>query len=157
MFNNNSRGKEAGTTSQQSASGSAQGKRGMFSVLGQDVVITGNIRATADLHIEGCVDGDVDCGALVQGAESRITGNVRAENARLTGSIEGCVIVRQLVIERAARINGDVEYESISIENGATINGHLRHKSAGTLSVAEPATLTATKVEPLLLKSGAPA
>ncbi len=39
---------------------------GMFSVIGPDVVITGNIATTADLHNDGRVDGDVPCGNLVQ-------------------------------------------------------------------------------------------
>ena len=106
---------------------SQNGKRGMFSVLGADVVITGNIAATADLHIDGRVDGDVNCGSLVQGTESRIHGAVKAETARLAGAIEGSVSVRQLTIERAARITGDVEYETIAIENGASIDGRLKH------------------------------
>lgn len=102
----------------------------MFSVIGPDVVITGNIAATADLHIDGRVDGDISCGNLVQGNDSRINGALKAENARLGGTIEGSVSVRQLTIERAARITGDVEYESIAIETGASIDGRLKHVAA---------------------------
>jgi cytoskeletal protein CcmA (bactofilin family) len=104
-------------------------KRGIFSVLGADVTITGNIVAEADIHIEGKVDGDVRCGALVQGQHSAITGAVRAESARIAGTIEGTVSVRQLVVERGARIIGDVEYESITVENGAQVDGRLKHLS----------------------------
>ncbi|GAA0313077.1 hypothetical protein GCM10009087_24070 [Sphingomonas oligophenolica] len=99
----------------------------MFSVLGPDVTITGNVTATADLHVDGRIDGDVNCGSLVQGTESRIHGAVKADVARLAGAIEGSVSVRQLTIERAARITGDVEYETIAIENGASIDGRLKH------------------------------
>lgn len=136
MFNsNNARGgRELGAgpapaqqPSQQQPSGA---KRGMFSVIGPDVVITGNVAATADLHVDGQIDGDVNCGSLVQGTDSRINGSVKAEIARLAGSIEGSVAVRQLSIERAARITGDVEYESIAIETGAAIDGRLKHVPA---------------------------
>lgn len=155
MFNAKT-GREAGYTPTPSASPSGgAGKRGMFSVLGADVTVTGNIRASADLHIDGHVDGDVDASNIVQGAESRIAGNLRAETARITGTIEGKVVVRQLVIERTARITGDIDYETITIENGATLDGHLRHKSPGTLKVAEPEVLIAHPVDPLLLKSDA--
>ena len=131
MFNNSKSGssRETGTTSLPPAPSQAPGKRGMFSVFGPDVIVTGNVTATADLHIDGRVDGDVNCGSLVQGSESRIAGNVRAESARLAGAIEGTVSVRQLTVERAARITGDVEYENIAIENGASIDGRLKHIS----------------------------
>ncbi len=92
--------------------------------------ITGNVTATADLHIDGRIDGDVNCGSIVQGTDSRINGSVKADAARLAGSIEGSVSVRQLTIERAARITGDVEYETIAIENGASIDGRLKHIAA---------------------------
>lgn len=113
------------------AAQASAGKRGMFSVLGPDVTVTGNVVATADLHIDGRIDGDVTCGNVVQGTESRIAGSLKAETARIAGSIEGSVSVRQLTVERSARINGDVEYETISIENGASIDGHLKHLSPG--------------------------
>jgi len=100
---------------------------GMFSVLGPDVTLTGNISATADLHIDGKVEGNVTCAALVQGSQSLIAGNVHAETARIAGRIEGSVNVRALTIERGARIKGDVDYDTITIENGATIDGTLRH------------------------------
>ena len=127
---------------------SQNGKRGMFSVLGADVVITGNIAATADLHIDGRVDGDVNCGSLVQGTESRIHGAVKAETARLAGAIEGSVSVRQLTIERAARITGDVEYETIAIENGASIDGRLKHVAvdAGSRSFERAAPTSAPEI-----------
>lgn len=122
-----------GTRAERDSSGSLptiNGKRGMFSVIGPDVVITGNIVATADLHIDGRVDGDVLCNTLVQGPDSHIDGAVRAETARLAGSITGSVSVRQLTVERAARVTGDVDYETITIETGAAIDGRLKHISA---------------------------
>ncbi len=120
------------------ASGSS--KRGMFSVIGPDIVITGNVQASAELHIEGRIEGDVGCGTLVQGAESQIFGSVTAETARLAGAIEGTVRVKQLTVERSARISGDVEYENITIENGGHIDGRLKHMSAVTAAPlrAEP-------------------
>jgi cytoskeletal protein CcmA (bactofilin family) len=133
MFNSNNRGRDVGASLPPAPAPQAtNGKRGMFSVLGPDVTVTGNVAATADLHVDGRIDGDVNCGSLVQGTESRINGCVKADVARLAGSIEGSVSVRQLTIERAARITGDVEYETIAIENGASIDGRLKHIAADT-------------------------
>ena len=54
-----------------------------FSVIGADVVIKGDISATADLHIDGTIEGDVHYDALTieQGAE--VDGRF-APNARQT-------------------------------------------------------------------------
>jgi cytoskeletal protein CcmA (bactofilin family) len=135
MFNKNGRADSA--SSHASAS---NGKRGTgFSVLGPDVVVTGNIRATADLHVEGQVDGDLDCAALVLGPEARVTGQVRADNARIAGTIEGAVSVRDLTVEAGARIAGDVEYETISLETGAQVDGRLKHFSGQAPAKVTPA------------------
>ncbi|RYE89051.1 MAG: polymer-forming cytoskeletal protein, partial [Oxalobacteraceae bacterium] len=107
----------------------AGAKRGMFSVLGPDVIVTGSVTASSDLHIDGRVEGDVNCGSLAQGAESQIFGSVTAEVARLAGAVEGTVRVRNLTVERSAKISGDVEYENITIENGGHIDGRLKHMS----------------------------
>lgn len=131
MFKSISRDRETSSGHPATAQPHANGqKRGMFSVVGPDMIITGNIAATADLHIDGRVDGDVSCGNLVQGPDSSIKGAVRAEIARLAGTVDGSVAARQITIERAARITGDVEYETIAIENGASIDGRLKHITA---------------------------
>jgi cytoskeletal protein CcmA (bactofilin family) len=95
------------------------------STLDSDIVVSGNIEAAADLRIDGHVLGDVSCRTLIQGARSRIVGRVTAEIARLAGSIEGVVRVRQLTIESSAEINADVEYEKLAIERGSNVNGWL--------------------------------
>ncbi|MBO9621112.1 MAG: polymer-forming cytoskeletal protein [Sphingomonas sp.] len=120
----------------------ASGGRGTFSVLGADVVVTGSVRASADLHIQGRIEGDVIGGTVIQGAESHITGTLTAEVARLAGAVEGVVRVRTLTIEPGARITGDVEYETITIENGGSVDGRLKHVDA--LDASAPATAIAT-------------
>jgi cytoskeletal protein CcmA (bactofilin family) len=101
-----------------------------FSLIGGDVVVTGDIRASVDLHIDGRVEGDIACAALVQGPESRITGHVTAQTARLAGTLEGSIDAGELLIEASARITGDVSYDSISIATGGQVDGRFTHKGA---------------------------
>ncbi|MCK9540530.1 MAG: polymer-forming cytoskeletal protein [Novosphingobium sp.] len=98
---------------------------GTFSILGADTAIRGDISATADLHIDGAVEGDIACAALVQGESSSITGAIRAESARLAGHLKGSIAARELVILRTARIEGDVTYEALTIEQGARVDGRF--------------------------------
>ena len=100
-----------------------------FSIIGGDVAITGNIEASVDLHIDGRIEGDIACAALVQGAESHIKGHVSAKSARIGGTIEGSLHAEELVIEATARISGDVTYETISIATGGQIDGRMTHLS----------------------------
>ena len=96
-----------------------------FSVLGADVAIKGNVEASADLHVDGTVEGDLVCTSLVQGESSRIEGSITADGARLSGTIKGTITVRELVILKSARIHGDVHYEALTIEQGAKVNGQF--------------------------------
>ncbi len=113
-----------------------------FSVLGADMAITGDISASADLHIDGKVDGDITCAALVQGESSEITGAVTAGTARLSGVIKGSITARELIIMRSARIQGDVHYESLTIEQGAQVQGQFAQQTGKTAMMGEEPRLT---------------
>ena len=94
-----------------------------FSVIGADVAIKGDIEASADLHVDGAVVGDLVCASLVQGETSRIEGAITADTARLSGTVRGTITVRELVVLKSARIEGDVHYEALTIEQGAHVEG----------------------------------
>ena len=102
-----------------------------FSVFGPDTRIKGDVTASADLHIDGKIEGDVACTSLVQGESSEITGAVKAESARLSGMVRGTINVRELVVLRSARIHGDVHYDSLIIEQGAQVDGRFAPRAAG--------------------------
>ena len=103
---------------------------GGLSVIGTDVVVTGNIATTGDLHVDGTVEGDISCGSIVQGTSGRIVGTVTAATARLAGTVEGRVAAATLIVEKAAKLRGDAEYQTLQIENGAQVDGRMTHLSA---------------------------
>lgn len=106
----------------------AVGTNSTFSVLGADVVVTGNIASTVDIHIDGRVEGDLRCANVVQGEGSEIKGSVFAETARLSGTVDGSIEARDLTIERTARITGDVHYQNLTIHNGGKVEGKFSYK-----------------------------
>lgn len=107
-----------------------------FSILGADLAIKGNLVASADLHIDGKVEGDIACAALVQGESGTIDGAITAQSARLAGTVKGSVDAGSLVILKTARIEGDVAYETLTIEQGAQVEGKLSPKRAGEPKLA---------------------
>ncbi len=127
------------------ATGSNTMRGSTFSVLGADTAIKGNVTASADLHLDGKVDGDVTCSALVQGETGEIVGAVKAENARLAGVVRGSISARELVILKSARIQGDVHYDALTIEQGAQVDGRFAPREVG-----QPEESPAEGVEKLL-------
>jgi cytoskeletal protein CcmA (bactofilin family) len=115
-----------------------------FSVIGTDVTIRGDISATADLHVDGTVAGDIACASLVQGENSRIEGAIEAETARLAGAVKGTITVRELVILKSATIEGDVHYDALTIEQGASINGRFAHDAGKAAATAAPVASSTT-------------
>ena len=107
-----------------------------FSVLGSDLAIKGDIKASADLHIDGSVEGDISCSSLVQGETSTVTGAIKAESARLAGTVNGSITARELVILKTAKINGDVFYDALTIEQGAQVEGRFAHRDAKSTAAA---------------------
>jgi cytoskeletal protein CcmA (bactofilin family) len=113
------------------------GQPSTFSVIGGDVVVTGNIAASVDLHLDGRVEGDIACASLVQGRDSVIRGAITAETARLAGTVEGSISVKELVIQASARITGDVAYDSLVVEQGSKVEGRFSPRQAATAPTLE--------------------
>jgi len=111
-----------------------------FSVIGPDVVIKGDIEASADLHVDGTINGDIKCASLVQGEASTIEGSIDAERARLSGKVKGTITARELVVLKSARIEGDVSYETLTIEQGAAVDGRFAPKQRNAAPLGKPAT-----------------
>ena len=110
-----------------------------FSVIGSDVTIKGNVSASADLHVDGRVEGDIACASLVQGETSTIEGSIEAETARLAGRVTGSIHARELVVLRTAQVEGDVHYDALTIEQGAQVDGRFSHRVPGKGSAGNPA------------------
>lgn len=115
-----------------------------FSVFGADIRIKGDVVASADLHIDGKVEGDVSCTSLVQGESGEIVGAVKAESARLAGTVRGTINVRELVVLKSARIHGDVHYDALTIEQGAQVDGRFAPRAAVSDGGAEVVALAAS-------------
>ena len=111
-----------------------------FSVIGSDITIKGDISASADLHVDGRIEGDITCSSLVQGEGSEIVGTISSETARLAGTIRGSISARELTVLKTARIEGDVQYDALTIEQGAEIEGRFSHRA--TSKKASPAETT---------------
>jgi len=99
------------------------------------------VHATADLHIDGRIEGDISCAGIVQGESSEIVGAIVAETARLAGRVRGTVNAGHLVILKSARIDGDVVYDSLTIEQGARVVGRFAQRESEAVALEGEARL----------------
>jgi cytoskeletal protein CcmA (bactofilin family) len=99
------------------------------SVIGADIVITGNIEASVDLHIEGKVIGDVRCATLILGESSSVNGHIYAARVKVSGTVEGAIATRDLAVEATARVTGDISYERLRVANGGMIEGNVSRRA----------------------------
>jgi len=125
---------------------------GSFSVIGADVTIRGDVTAATELHVDGNIEGDLQCASLVQGEGSAIHGAIVADTARLAGRVTGSIEAKELVVLRSARIEGDVHYDALTIEQGAEVDGRFAHRVPGKSRAGEPvvAAVEAADSEPRL-------
>jgi cytoskeletal protein CcmA (bactofilin family) len=110
-----------------------------LSFIGADASITGDLTAAGELHIDGKVSGDVRCAALVLGPSGEVRGNIKAEEARLAGLVDGGVEAGSLALDSSARITGDVLYDRLSIDAGAEVEGRFRRRRGEADRLPEPA------------------
>jgi cytoskeletal protein CcmA (bactofilin family) len=109
-----------------------------MSIIGTEVIISGDLATDAQLHVDGRIDGNVRCAQLIQGADGIISGNIHADEARLAGTVEGTVTAASIAVDASARILGDIAYDTISIEAGARIEGRLGRRAPSLVDEAQP-------------------
>ena len=94
--------------------------------LGTD--ITGDIKSTGDIRIDGTLTGNLNTkGKVVIGPTGKVNGEVICKNSEVSGTVEGRIIVNQLLILKASsKIFGDIATSKLSIEPGAVFSGNCK-------------------------------
>jgi len=90
--------------------------------------ITGDIRSTGDIRIDGTLAGNLNTkGKVVIGPTGKVNGEVICKNSEVSGLVEGKIIVNQLLILKvASKILGDIVTSKLSIEPGAVFTGNCK-------------------------------
>jgi cytoskeletal protein CcmA (bactofilin family) len=102
------------------------------SLIGEGMVVQGNLHFSEGLRIDGEVRGDVmaDGAArsiVVVSEKARVHGKVMADHVIVNGEVHGPVLGSELVeLQPKARVVGDVRYELLEMHQGALVEGELR-------------------------------
>lgn len=98
------------------------------SILSPDLHVTGNMRTTGDIQVEGTVDGDIRAHLLTIGESATIKGEVIADDVVVNGRIVGRVRGLKVRLTSTARVEGDIIHKTIAIESGAHFEGSVQRQ-----------------------------
>ncbi|WP_146345098.1 bactofilin family protein [Phaeobacter marinintestinus] len=98
------------------------------SVLSSDLVITGNLKTTGDIQVEGTVEGDIRAHLLTVGETATIKGEVSADDVVVNGRVVGRVRGLKVRLTSTARVEGDIIHKTIAIESGAHFEGSVQRQ-----------------------------
>jgi cytoskeletal protein CcmA (bactofilin family) len=98
------------------------------SILSADLHITGNLKTTGDIQVEGSIDGDIRAHLLTVGESATIKGEVVADDVVINGRIVGRVRGLKVRLTSTARVEGDIIHKTIAIESGAHFEGSVQRQ-----------------------------
>jgi cytoskeletal protein CcmA (bactofilin family) len=106
------------------------------SVIAADVEITGTIKSTGSVRIDGKLDGELNCtGDTVIGKSATIKGNLAVSSATIEGTIHGNVVAKDRIeMKSSARVTGDIKAKRLSVEDGVTFIGRSEVNPSGAAS-----------------------
>ncbi|MCC5962317.1 MAG: polymer-forming cytoskeletal protein [Rhodobacteraceae bacterium] len=98
------------------------------SVLAADLTVTGNLKTTGDVVIEGNIDGDIRAHLLTVGETATIRGEVVADDIVINGRVIGRVRGLKVRLTSSAQVEGDIIHKTIAIESGAHFEGSVQRQ-----------------------------
>ncbi len=95
------------------------------SIIGADMVVEGNIKATEAIRVEGNVKGDVSSeGTLVISSTGKVIGNIKGNNIMIAGTIEGDLLSGgRTEVASTGRIIGNIRTKSLIVDENAVFQG----------------------------------
>lgn len=116
------------TSSDFSSTSGAPKSKPTPSVLSSDLTITGNVKTSGDIQVEGVVEGDIRAHLLTVGEGATIRGEIVADDIVVNGRVVGRVRGLKVRLTSSARVEGDIIHKTIAIESGAHFEGSVQRQ-----------------------------
>ena len=127
MFSKASKQASAGSNSESARS---TGKASVPSIISADLRINGDLVCCSDVQVDGWVEGDIQSRNIVVGEAATVHGSLQAETVRICGVVKGAVKADSVVLEKTAKVTGDVLHKTLAIEQGASLEGMCKRLDA---------------------------
>lgn len=117
---------------------SAGGRTGAPSVIGPDLIVSGNLISKGEVQIDGEVQGDVHSSYVIIGEKARITGSVIADEVVVRGEVMGSIRSKRVMLQSTSHVEGDIHHSALAIEQGAFFEGKSRRTEDPTAGITRP-------------------
>jgi len=101
-------------------------ERANLSVIGPDLIITGNLLSKGEVQVDGTVEGDIHGSHVIVGPNANIIGGIVAEEIVIRGQVSGTVRGKRVMLQASSQVEGDIYHNALSIEQGAMFEGKSR-------------------------------
>ena len=105
------------------------------SIISEGSEFKGNVKTSAEIQIDGVLNGNVKAKQIVVGINGNVRGNLTASFSRILGKVEGEIRAETLEIVKTATVKGNVFKKTISIESGSKITGNINELENGTAKI----------------------
>lgn len=130
-------------------------ERAAVSIIGPDLVITGNLISKGEVQVDGAVQGDIHGSHVIVGPNATISGGIVAEEVVVRGHVIGSVRGKRVMLQASSQVEGDIYHNALSIEQGAMFEGKSRRTSQDPRAGIEPSPLPgASAARPALAPAG---
>ncbi|GAA5483811.1 bactofilin family protein [Haloferula sargassicola] len=94
-------------------------------VLSSGIEITGSIRFSNDMIIDGQIEGEIisEKGKVTIGENAKVKGDITAGEVKVFGNVEGKITSERCELKSKSRLNGDIKTKNLSMEEGASLSG----------------------------------
>ncbi len=120
----------------QSSSGGSEPSRSNLkssvpSIISADLRINGDLICSGDVQVDGWIEGDIQSRNIVVGEGATVQGGLQAETVRVCGVVNGQIKADSVVLEKTAKVTGDVLHKTLAMEQGASLEGMCRRLDGG--------------------------
>ena len=100
--------------------------RGKPAIISSDVKIFGSVSTEGEISLDGYIEGDVRCAALIVRENGSVKGKIAAGEITVHGRVEGEIRGRRVNLHSSAVVDGDIYHQGVGIEMGTRYDGRLK-------------------------------
>lgn len=119
-------------------------------IISSDVQITGTIKSSGPVRIDGKLEGDLVCAAdAVIGRSAIIKGGLQVNSVVIEGTIQGNITAKDKIdMKSTAKVHGDISAKRLAVEDGVTFIGRSEVNPTGSASAAAPTAAPVSEAPP---------